>query len=45
MIFGKFDERGTSAQPRPVEARQGLPTEIRRPTPVTAAVPEGPKTE
>ena len=45
MIFGKFDERGMGAQPRPVEARQGVATEIRRPTPVTAIVPEGPKTE
>src|SRR6201995_4608824 len=45
MIFGKFDERGLGAQPRPVEARQGLPTEIRRPTPVTAVVPDAPKTE
>ena len=45
MIFGKFDERGVGMAPRPLEARQGLPTEIRRPTPVTAIVPEGPKPE
>jgi uncharacterized protein YacL len=44
MIFGKFDERGMSMSPRPVvEARQGMPTEIRRPTPVAAVVPEAPK--
>jgi uncharacterized protein YacL len=45
MIFGKFDERAATMPPRPVEARQGMPTEIRRPTPVTAIVPELPKTE
>ncbi len=46
MIFGKFDERSVGMVSRPVvEARQGLPTEIRRPTPVTAVVPEVPKTE
>ena len=45
MIFGKFDERGQPAQPRPVEARQGMPTEIRRPAPVPAAVPDATKTE
>ncbi len=45
MIFGKFDERAATMPPRAVEARQGMPTEIRRPTPVTAIVPEVPKTE
>ena len=46
MIFGKFDERSVGMTPRPVvEARQGLPTEIRRSTPVTAVVPEGQKSE
>jgi hypothetical protein len=45
MIFGKFDERAAIAPPRPIEARQGVPTEIRRPTPVPAAVPDLPKTE
>jgi uncharacterized protein YacL len=45
MIFGKFDERAPTMPPRPVEARQGVPTEIRRPTPVTAVVPDAPKTE
>ena len=45
MIFGKFDERAAAMPPRPVEARQGMPTEIRRPTPVTAIVPEVPKPE
>jgi uncharacterized protein YacL len=46
MIFGKFDERGIGGPPRPVEARQGAPSEIRRPAPATSAVaPEAPKTE
>jgi uncharacterized protein YacL len=46
MIFGKFDERSMSMSSRPVvEARQGMPTEIRRPTPVSAIVPEVPKPE
>jgi uncharacterized protein YacL len=45
MIFGKFDERAAAMPPRPLEARQGMPTEIRRPTPVTAIVPEVPKPE
>jgi uncharacterized protein YacL len=43
MIFGKYDERGVGAVPRPVEARQGMPTEIRRPTAATAAVPDATK--
>jgi len=46
MIFGKFDERGLTMPARPVEARQGMPTEIRRPTSAaTIAVPEAPKPE
>jgi uncharacterized protein YacL len=45
MIFGKFDERAAAMPPRPVEARQGMPTEIRRPTPVSAVVPDVPKPE
>jgi len=45
MIFGKFDERGIGMPPRPIEARQGMPTEIRRPAPVPAIVPDTPKAE
>ena len=46
MIFGKFDERGMVTPPRPVEARQGPPSDIRRPaTATSAAVPEAPKAE
>jgi uncharacterized protein YacL len=45
MIFGKFDERAATMPPRVVEARQGAPTEIRRPTAVPAVVPDAPKTE
>jgi len=47
MIFGKFDERAGSMPARPAEARQGLPSDVRRPaaTSATAAVPDAPKTE
>ena len=45
MIFGKYDERGVGAPPRPIEARPGVPTEIRRPTAATAIMPEPPKPE
>jgi uncharacterized protein YacL len=45
MIFGRFDERAATVPPRPVEARQGMPTEIRRPAATTAAVPDAPKPE
>ena len=45
MIFGKFDERSVGVAPRPVEARQGMPTEIRRPTAATAVIPDAPKSE
>ena len=45
MIFGKFDERAAIAPPRPIEARQGVPPEVRRSGPVAAAVPEAPKAE
>ena len=43
MIFGKYDERGVGMPPRPIEARHGVPTEIRRPTAATAAVPDATK--
>jgi len=45
MIFGRYDDRAVAAPPRPVEARQGLPTEIRRPAAAPAVVPETPKPE
>jgi uncharacterized protein YacL len=45
MIFGKFDERGFSTPPRPVEARQGVTPELRRPTAASASVPDSSKTE
>ncbi len=45
MIFGKFDERGGSMPSRPVEARQGMPTEIRRTAAASAGVTDAPKPE
>jgi hypothetical protein len=41
MIFGKFDERAAVMQPRPADSR----SELRKPAPAPAAVPEIPKTE
>jgi len=41
MIFGKFDERAAVMQPRPAEQR----TEVRKPVPAPAAVPDIPKPE
>ena len=40
MIFVKFDERAAVMQPRPADSR----SELRKPAPAPAAVPEIPKT-
>jgi uncharacterized protein YacL len=45
MIFGKFDERGSTMPTRPIEPRPASAQELRKATATTAAVPEAPKTE